>query len=120
MTYYIEYKFDPKRLKIILKPNTRYWRFRYWLNQYTAMITWWIIIPVVKLNERCERLQEGDELMRLCEIHRMGFFLKNGNVHLLKLPWWIRISKKLFTKSLKFWQGSLSFPRIYEKPEKEE
>ena len=97
----IAYKQNYYRSVVIFRPNTFYWRLRYWINQYGAMITWWIIGPIVKWNASFWRIKEGEVMYTACEIHRIGLPIKEPDgIVRWQFPWWIKKSKERFRKAI--------------------
>jgi hypothetical protein len=101
---FIIYKREYLRVRVVLKPNTFYWRLRYWINQYLAMILALIIKPVVKLNYEFWRINEGEEYISMCQINRIGMQIKepDGFTIRIKFPFWIIRSKKLLKDAFNY------------------
>lgn len=92
---HICYKRDYVTHDIVLKPDTFYWRLRYWINQYLAAITGWLVTPLIRWNHAVWRIQEGEEATGMNDICRFGIPVrKTDRIIRWRFPWWIRRSKK--------------------------
>lgn len=96
----IIYKRSFDRDIYVLRPNTLYWRTRYWINQYGAMITLWLIRPVIKWNYTFWRIQEGEITEAGYDLHRVGMkVIEVPSIYGLHFPWWIRNNRSRLKKA---------------------
>ena len=88
----IIYKRDMNRCSIVLRPDTQWWRFRYWLNQYTALFLALLIRPIVRWNHAIFRLKEGEEVSDMFIVQRLGMKVQTPDPYMafLVFPRWIR------------------------------
>jgi len=92
--------------EVELKPDTFYWRLRYWLNQYVAMVCLWLIRPVIRLNAAVWRLSEGESIIDTDALSwRMGMRVQEpNNVMRIDFPHWIRKSPEKIKKAFKYFR----------------
>ena len=97
----IIYRQDLVSGRAVLKPDTLRWRLLYWLNQYGAAITAQLIRPIVRWNRAFWRIKENEEYTTMFDIVRIGMRVKEPEPFLLciRLPFWIRRSKKLLKRA---------------------
>lgn len=97
----IIYKRDFQRNAVVLKPDTFYWRLRFWVNQHLALILAFLIRPVVRFNYELLRLDEGETVDGMFMSERMGMIAKDNNIFRFTHPKWItnnhaRLNKAFF------------------------
>ena len=100
----IIYKRDYMRHAVILKPDTFYWRLRYWINQYTAYVLALIIKPVVRLNHAVFRLDEGEVVDAMFDSERMGMIAKDNNVFRFTHPKWVINNRERLQKAFRYFR----------------
>lgn len=106
----IIYKRSVSQNAIIRKPDNKYWRFRYYLNQYIALFCAFLIKPVVKLNHRVFRLKEGEAWESMFEIARMGLIIKEPEpmLYRFQFPEWISRNTGLRRKAFKHFRNIIN------------
>ena len=102
----IIYKKDYATDRVVLRPDTFYWRARYWFNQYLALLLALIIKPVVRFNYEFWRIKEGEKFVSMELIHRIGMRIRDPDpfTMIIVLPPWIRKSKRLLKKAFEYFR----------------